>query len=283
MPDVLGIQVAPSLIASWSRWLAPDPQPFLVDSSGSWPECDDEGGDVTPELADTYRLWWGVEKGSVVIWLSELQFMGLPRPVRAALVREQVNRRRGAVPAVRAWDDVLDGQRLRKQADGHRFVWWPSLLASRRRQILDRVVSTRRLPSRHREVPEEIWRGAKARLPQARRLAGTFPSGSNTNCFGAVMESAGAASNDVFGDVAPFEAWVASRCDAGGDTSQPGVVLLWRSVGGSPVHAAVSIGGGWGLEKPSRDWHSPFAVLTVKDIMKMSRHPGERVERLTIS
>ena len=276
---VLGIDVEPALMESWSRWLAPDPQPFLVGSPGSWRECDDEGGMMTAELEDTYRLWWGVERGSAVIWISEVQFDRLPKRTRAALVREQVSRRRGAVPTVCAWQDLLDGARLRSSGDGHRFVWWPSLLASQTEQILSRVVSTRRLPSRHLEVDDEIWRRSEAVLPEAKRLGGTFPSGSTVNCFGSVMEAAGAASAAVYDDVEPFEAWLASACNAGGDTEQPGVVLVWRGRDGSPVHAAVTIGGGWGLEKPSKDWHSPFAVVTVADIMRMSRHPGERVER----
>jgi hypothetical protein len=282
VPEVLGIDVEPALMESWVRWLAPDPQPFLVESPGSWRGCDDEGGVMTAELEDTYRLWWGVEKGSAVIWISEQQFVQLPKRTRAALVREQVNRGRGAVPTVRAWRDLLDGARLRGHADGHRFVWWPSLLADQPEQILSRVVSTRRLPSRHLEVPDATWRTSEAVLPEARRLAGTFPSGSNTNCFGAVMEAAGAASAAVFDDVEPFEAWLANKGKPGADANRPGVVLVWRGRSGAPIHAAVTIGGGWGLEKPSRDWHSPFAVVTVEDIMRMSRHPGERVERHTI-
>lgn len=278
MPAILGIDVEPGLMESWVRWLAPDPQPFLVGSPGSWRECDDEGGVMTAELEGTYRLWWGVEKGSSVIWISEEQFVRLPRGTRAALVREQVSRRRGAVPAVRAWQSLLGGAHLRSHADGHRFFWWPSLLASQTEQILSRVVSTGRLPSRHLEVDDESWRRSEAVLPEARRLAGSFP-GSNTNCFGAVMEAAGAAAAAVYDDVEPFEAWLASACRPGGDAKQPGVVLVWRDRGGAPVHAAVAIGGGWGLEKPSKDWHSPFAVATVEDIMRMSRHPGERVER----
>jgi hypothetical protein len=276
---VLGIDVHPTLVASWVGWLAPDPQPFLVDSPGSWRECDDEGGVMTAELEDTYRLWWGVERDSVVIWISEKQFAVLPKATRAALVREQVNRRRGAVPTVRSWQDVLDSARLRSQADSHRFVWWPSLLAGRTEQVLSRVVSTRRLPSRHLEVDEAIWRMSAAVLPEARRLAGTFASGSNANCFGTVMEAAGAASAAVNDAVEPFEAWLASACKPGGDRQRPGVVLVWRGRSRAPVHAAVTLGGGWGLEKPSGDWHSPRAVVTVDDIMRMSRHPGERVER----
>lgn len=282
VPAILGIDVEAPLLESWSRWLAPDPQPFLVGSAESWQECVDEGGVLTAEHEDTYRLWWGVEKGSDVIWISEQQFSRLRKPTRAALVREQVSRRRGAVPTVRRWQDLLDGKRLRGAADGHRFVWWPSLISPHAETVLARVVSDRRLPSRHLEVADEVWRTAAVVLPEARRLAGTFPPGSTTNCFGSVMAAAGTGSAAVYDDVEPFEEWLDSECKRGGDTRRPGVVLVWRGQGGAPVHAAVTIGDGWGLEKPSKDWHSPFAVATVADIMRMSRHRGERLERHTI-
>lgn len=282
MPLVLGIDVAPALLERWVQWLAPDPQPFLVESPAAWHDCQDEGGTLTEELKDTFRLWWGVERSSTLLWISEDQFAGLPRARRAALVREQVRRRRGAVPSVRAWRDVLDVAELRGQADGHRFVWWPSLLWRAPEQILVRVVSDRRLPSRHLEVGEQVWSRATTVLPEVKRLAGTFPSGSDTNCFGSVLEAAGAASAASYGDVAPFESWLASACRPGGDPGEAGVVLVWRGHDGSPVHAAVTISGGWALEKPSKDWHSPFAVATVADIMRMSRHPGERLRRHTI-
>lgn len=199
------------------------------------------------------------------------------------MVREQVRRRRGATPSVRAWQEILDRAQLRAQADEHRFVWWPSLLTGKAEQVLTRVVSERRLPSRHDEVIEDIWRVAEPVLPGARRLGGTFPSGSTMNCFSTVMEAAGVSSKAVLDDVAPFDHWLITACKRGGDPSQPGAVLVWRDRTGSPVHAAVTLGGGWGLEKPSRDWHSPHAVLSVADIMKMSRHTGERVERHTIA
>ena len=282
MPAVLGIDVHSTLVEAWQRWLAPDPQPFLVASPAEW-DCDDEGGVLTRELEDTYRLWWGVERPSAVMWVSSEQFGALPRDVRAALVREQARRRRGATPSVRAWHDILDRTDLREQADGHRFVWWPSLLVGKSEEVLARVVSDRRLASRHTEVREEIWRAAGPVLPGARRLGGTFPAGSTMNCFSTVMEAAGAPSRGVLDDTAPFDEWLDEVCRRGGDPEQPGVVLLWRNRDGSPVHAAVTLGGGWALEKPSRDWHSPHAVVTVADVMKMSRHPGERVERWTIA
>ena len=282
----LGIDVPDALLAAWAGWLAPDPQPFLVASPDDWPGCEDEGGTITPELADTYRLWWGVAQGSMLLWLSEAQLQELPRGTRAALVREQVLRRRGAVPTVRAWQDVLEARRLRDQAGGHRFVWWPSLVASDPGRVLARFVATGRLPSRHAEVDERTWRAADAVLPGARHLAGTFPEGSTMNCFGAVMAAAhspmAAAALD---DVAPFETWLASECRPAttrGARAAPGAVLLWRDRDRRPVHAAVALGDGWGLEKPSRDWHSPVAVLALDDIVRQSRHPGERLERHSI-
>jgi hypothetical protein len=231
------------------------------------------------ELQDTYRLWWGVRRGSAVMWISEAQFASLPRSTRAALVREQAARRRGAVPAVRAWADLVEPQRLREQADGHRFVWWPSLLAEEPDAILARIVSMGRLPSRHREVDEDAWRRCGSVLPEARRLGGSFPEGSDSNCFTTVMTAAGDASDSALDDVAPFDAWLRSRCAPTSSKDQPGVVMVWRNREGVPVHAAASLGGGWGLEKASSDWHSPRAVVAVTDIMRMSRHPGERVER----
>lgn len=278
MAVVLGVDVRKALVESWARWLAPDPQPFVVGPEDVWREYESEAGSVTAELRDTYRLW-GVAKGLRVLWVSEDRFSSLPRTARAALVREQVVRGRGAVPTVRTWSDLLDPDQLRAQANGHRFVWWRSLLASDTERILSRVISTDRLPSRHMEVEESTWRACEDVLPGARQLAGTFPTGSNANCFGTVMAAAGADPADVYDSVEPFAEWLAAACKRGGDTRQPGTVLVWRNHEGEPVHAAVSIGDGWGLEKPSQEWHSPRAVAAVDDIIRMSRASGQRMER----
>src|SRR5436309_84034 len=147
---VLGVDVGPDLVASWARWLAPDVEPFLVGPDDDWTSCGDEGGTITPELRDTFRFW-AVPKDSRILWLSEAGFGALPKSLRGALVREQVVRRRGAVPTVRRWSDTLDGSVLRAQADGHRFVWWPSLVVADRLANLSRVISADRLPSRHGE------------------------------------------------------------------------------------------------------------------------------------
>jgi hypothetical protein len=153
---VLGIEASPDLMEAWCRWLAPDPQPFLVDADDIWRESEGEGGSITPELRDTSRLY-GVVAASPVLWLSEERFQSLPRARRAALVREQVIRRRGAVPSVRGWSDLLDPSQLRRQADGHRFVWWRSLVATDPVAILRRFVSTDRLASQHAEVVDSTW------------------------------------------------------------------------------------------------------------------------------
>lgn len=276
---VLGIEVPDALLASWAAWLAPDPQPFVV-APGEWLDVASDDGELTPEHVDTFSLW-AIEKPSRVLWLSEDRFHALPRERRAHLVREQVRRRRGAVPTVRAWEDVLDPADLRAQADGHRFVWWRSLIDGDPRSILPRVISTRRLASRHTEVAASTWRRCESLLPGARRLAGTFADGSVTNCFGTVLAAAGADERGIFDDKAPFLEWLATACRPGGHPTAPGTVMVWRE-GTEVVHAAVSIGDGWALEKPSQEWHSPRAVVAVADLVRVTRYPGQRLERHTI-
>ena len=99
-----------------------------------------------------------------------------------------------------------------RQADGHRFVWWPSLLAGNRGTGADRLIFEEgRRPSRHDEVDDDTWGKALSvtTLPGARRVAGTFPGASGPNCFGAVMAATGARGADsVWMLREPFEEWL---------------------------------------------------------------------------
>lgn len=181
---------------------------------------------------------------------------------------------------VRRWEDLLDPGALRAQADGHRFVWWPSLLINDNGAILDRVVSDERQPSRHDEVREMCWKRSATVLPGARTLAGTFPSGSGPNCFGTVMAACGEAeAADGWVQQAPFEKWLNETTHPGGDDDSVGTVLVWRDSGGVARHAAVTIGDGWGLEKPSQEWHSPRLVIVVRDLIKANRTRELRLQR----
>ena len=205
----LGIDVPPALLARWAGWFAPPTQPFLTD----------------PELLA--RLGMTVA--------------GLPRRHRADLVRAQVTRERAVVPSVRAWAGLLGGA-ARAQADGHRFVWWPSLLAGHEDRVLAAYVSEGRRPSRHDEVTEGTWAAASGVLPQ----------------------------------------WLSETTRPGGCDGDPGTVLVWRSPDGLVQHAAVTIGGGWALHKPSQGWMSPRKVLTVQDVLRSARAAGRRLERRTL-
>lgn len=146
--------------------------------------------------------------------------------------------------------------------------------------ILKRVVSEGRRTSRHSEVREATWRRCATVLAGVRALAGTFPTGSGPNCFGTVMAACG-----EFGAAeswmlqAPFEAWLAEKTRPGGSDDAPGTVLVWRDRGGLARHAAVTIGDGWGFEKPSQDWHSPRVVLPVRDLIMANRTRGQRLQR----
>lgn len=282
--DVLGVPVGPALLRRWIEWLAPDPQPFFVESPRSWPKG--SSGQLDPALRDTYRLW-RVDGSLKVLWLDEESFLAMPRQQRTELVREQLACGRGATPTVRRWSDLVEPTILRSQAGGHRFLWWPSLVATNPEVILARVVEAApdggapsALASRHRDVEPAAWQACRAVLPGARDLAGSFPDASGPNCFGTVMAAAGgsgAAAECMLQE--PFLDWVGSTTRPGGDDSAPGTVLVWRDGSGLPVHAAVTIGYGWALEKASGEWWTPRAIRRVKDVIRTTRATGQRLER----
>lgn len=278
----MNIDVPDSLVARWVGWFAPSVQPFLASAelAGSVDE-QTVGASLSDEVRDTYCLY-GLPSGLEYVWLSEAQFKSLARPQRAALVRAQRSHDRELVPSVRAWVDVV-GDEAREQADGHRFVWWPSLLDGREEQVLQDYIEDGRLDSRHDQVPEDVWDVAARRLPAARRHAGTFPPGSGPNCFGTVMAAAGVVGADTVWMLRePFERWLADKTRPGGDDDEPGTVLVWCSPDGLVQHAAVTLGADWVLHKPSQGWMSPTKVLTTAECKASSRGPGRRLQRHTI-
>jgi len=286
--DVLGIEVETSLVQRWADWLAPDCQPFFLTAAEAaelgFAPVDSAHG-LSPELRDTYEIW-NLATGLEVVWLDEDAFHAQQRGVRAMLVGAQVRHGRGAVPSISDWTDVIDARVLREQADGQRFVWWPTLVEPHLDAVLQRVVSERQLPCQRMSVPEEVWRSASSILPGARALSGTFARGSRGSsfargsaafCFATVMAAAGV----QFPDDEPFDAWLAAHCTAGGSDDLPGTVLLWRDADGNNAHAAVTLGGGWALHKPSQEWLSPHQVLTVHDLIRLAS-PGVTLHRYSL-
>lgn len=169
---------------------------------------------------------------------------------------------------------------LRAQADGHRFVWWPSLLRPHALTVLPSTVTeVDVLPSRHAEVAEQTWQRCAAVLPRARGLAGSFARSSGPNCFGTVLGAAGADETGGRVVVEPFLAWLHDACTRGGRDDEPGTVLVWRDREGKPQHAAITIGDGWALEKPSQEWSTPRGILSVDQVISSNRAHGLRLER----
>ncbi len=201
----------------------------------------------------------------------------MPKATRAALVRAQVDYDRGSVPTVRKWSRIV-GPDVRQQADGHRFVWWKSLLREPAR-VLPEIVSEDLGPSRHAEV--RTWPAA---LPRVRELAGTFPDGSGPNCFGTVMAACGVDGAETVWMVRePFEEWLANHTESGGKDDVPGTVLVWRDTARRVQHAALTIGDGWMLHKPSQSWMTPRKVRTVAEVKRATRTAGWRLERHKLS
>ena len=284
--NILGIAVNVEVQSLWRRWLAPEMQPFYIDSLDRWPRSVPRGRSLSPELRHTYKTW-RLDRSLETLWLDETTFLGMSRTQRAELVRTQVVHGRGAVPTVRRWSDLLDPMTLRAQADGHRFVWWPSTIASNPSKVLSRAViaapdggASDALPSRHQEVSTVTWRRCTAILPGAKQIVGSFPRSSGPNCFGTIMAAAGvpgAAQESML--QAPFLSWLGSACQREGRDEEAGIVLVWRDGKGAPIHAAVTIGDGWALEKASAEWWTPSAIRSVADVIRMSRLRGHRLER----
>jgi hypothetical protein len=276
---VAGIDVSPALLERWADWLAPGVQPFFVtrQQAKQWSLATDDR-EPTKEQRDTYRIYRIDSTAARVAWLDEATYAALPEATRAALVRAQVRHSRGAVPTVRRWQPIL-GPEIRRQADGHRFVWWKSLLEHRAELVLPQVVSEDLGPSRHAEVRE--W---PSMLPRVRELAGTFAAGSGPNCFGTVMAAAGVdGADEVWMVREPFEEWLAGNTVPRGRDDVPGTVFVWRNVNGLVEHAAITIGGGWMLHKPSQSWMTPRKIRTVAEVKRSPRTAGWRLERRRLS
>jgi hypothetical protein len=247
--QVLGIDVDADVLARWRGWLMPAEQPFLIprdvaDAAG----LADDGGRLSFELTDSFGLY--DVGGHAICWLTRAGSRRLPSEVR------------------------------RDQPATHR---WPSPDRARDVARVVRFVEEGRRRSRHAEVDEETWEHASGVLPTARDLAGTFPPGSGPNCFGTVMSAAGVAGAEgTWMQREPFEQWLAAASRPGGRDDQAGTVLVWRDAGGAVQHAAVTLGDGWALHKPSQGWMSPTKVLTVRDAILSARVRGHHVERRTL-
>jgi hypothetical protein len=55
--------------------------------------------------------------------------------------------------------------------------------------------------------------------------------------------------------------------------------LVWRDRDGLPVHSAVTIGDGWGVEKPAETWWTPTIVAPTVELVRVNRSVGLKLER----
>jgi hypothetical protein len=246
---VLGIDVDAGMLDRWRDWLMPAEQPFLVPrdvalSAG----LVDDAQRLGPELRDSFWLYGIGDRA--VCWLTRTQSLRLPSEVR------------------------------RDQPAAHR---WPSPDRERDIARVIRVVAAGRRRSRHADVAEATWQTVSPVLPAARALAGTFPPGSGPNCFGTVMAAAGVAGAAVMWmQREPFEAWLAAASRPGGHDGQAGTVLVWRETDQTVQHAAVTLGDGWMLHKPSQGWMSPTMVVTAREAILSVRARGQHLLRRTL-
>ncbi|MHB8450147.1 MAG: hypothetical protein ACYDAQ_06830 [Mycobacteriales bacterium] len=119
--EVLGIEVAADQLARWAAWYAPESQPFLLPADSPLAGI---GASFDPSPAHEARDSFGI---------YSLPDAVVCRTV-AYLVRTQRILGRSLVPSVRAWPS-LRSLGTAAQADGHRFLWWPPLVAGREHEV----------------------------------------------------------------------------------------------------------------------------------------------------
>jgi hypothetical protein len=254
---VLGIDVGSELLEKWRGWYAPERQPFPVDGLSKsdlavLPEHEERPSD---EVRDTFFLYHGHRR-----WLLEDEFRALDTGLRRRL---RALRRRSMLPKP--------------------VPRWPSELAAVGDGPLIHWVEAACRPSRHLEVAEATWHRCSQQLPRARDLAGTFSAqGSGANCFGTVLAAAGdRTAEERWVQVDEFMTWLRSETEPvrGNDhDDEPGTVLVWRE-NGEVAHAAVTIGDGWALVKPSQSWSSPRLLIPARQAVLGWRYPGTRLAR----
>lgn len=227
----------------------PESQPFLIARDvASARAVPDQPGRLTMELRDSFEIYG--QQSAAVGWLTRREAAALPSSVR------------------------------RQQPTTHQ---WPSPDVDSDLERIVRYLEKGRRRSRHQEVQSATWESAARVLPGARRIGGHFPGRSGPNCFGAVMAAAGVADADqVWMLREPFEDWLTACTRRGGDDEYPGTVLVWRSSDELAQHAAVTLGDGLALHKPSQGWQSPTKVLHTDEVKLSSRRRGLRLHRHSI-
>ncbi|GAB3761649.1 hypothetical protein [Microlunatus parietis] len=259
--EVVGIAVDKGLVRRWRDWFAPARQAFPI---GLVPDAAAAAIPIrtmkpTAEWVDTFFMY-----GGSWTWFDESEFAALPARSRRALLAA---RRRTMRP---------------KTAP----VLWPSELARAGDEPMFSWIESGIKPSRHGEVPRDVWRTARRLLPEAERLAGTFePAGSGPNCFGNVLAAAGVPDSETV-SVGPgqFQTWLDEATEpvrGTGHDQEPGTVLVWTERG-KLGHAVVTLGDGWVHNKPSQSWSSPRLVWTVTAAVHSWRFPGTKLHRYKI-
>lgn len=255
--SVLGIPVSQERLARWLHHYCPGRQPFRTrDLPGAvvaaLPRT--RSLPVTAELRDTFFMYGG----GPWAWLSEEEYADLPPDVRSALGSER--RRRIQPKPAPAWpsDTMLEARLVRWIEAGTR-------------------------PSLHALAQGHLQRASEGPLPGASELAGTFPDRSGPNCFATVMAAAGEPVDQDWVQADQFQDWLdrSTRPAGPGDENRAGQLLVWHQ-DGEVAHAAVTLGGGWALQKASQSWSSPVVVWTVEEVVRSWLLRGARLVRHTL-
>lgn len=297
MPTLLGCALPEATLATWSRLLVTEREPYyLIEGDYHMLPADHEavpradysipGGEEG--LYDSYRAW-NVDRKATWVWL-------LPTERRNRLsgrFHQRLNLRqwelgRGNIYASdwvekrvepftevisRGWSDIEtpDGWKILLRAD----YWWDVLPERGRWAWLSQIVQEEALAdcqSGHLDALD--WQRLVGRFPAIQELAGSFVEQSGPNCFATALaplveptEAAETASRWLTGEqltAALTERGYQSERVLGevqGRDLAPGTVIGWADAAGTLQHAFTYLGEGLVLNKQSQCWWHPRQIV----------------------
>ena len=257
--SVLGIPVCGDLIEKWKSFWCFPVQPFPVqDLPPKLLAQLPTSRDITPsdEFRDTFYLY----DANDWRYYAQEDLASLPGYLHNELLRIQK----------RSYPEEI-------------FPAWPDdpFLVPKMIRWIERGVR----PSLHRLAAQSLEAASQRRLPAVKSLAGTFAGSSGANCFQTVMLAAGENPSDPWVTQDVFAEFLTRRAEpiSGSHADNTaGVIFTW-TLNGDLAHAAVTIGDGWCVVKPSQSWSSPRVVWTVPEVVASWRFKGTKMQRWLLS
>lgn len=297
MPTLLGCALPEATLATWSRLLVTDVEPFyliegdyhmLPADHGAVPRAEFAFPEDDQTLTDSYRLW-RVDRKATWVWaIPPERFRRLSFRFQNRLNLRQWELGRGNIydsdwvlERIEPFTETICiGSAEIETPEGSKILlrahyWWDVLPERGRWAWLSQIVQDEALADCQSSRLDALdWQRLEGRFPAIQALAGSFVERSGPNCFATALAPL----------VAPTEAeemasrWLTGQELVGrltgmgyrservtgelqGRDLAPGTVVGWSDEAGTLQHAFTYLGEGLVLNKQSQCWWHPRQIV----------------------